>query len=453
MRFLFIVLMISFTAYAQEEDPACPTIVEDALQITETRCSNTHSSQVCYGNSFLEAEAQAGLEDKVKLNEPGDIEAITVIRSIQLSPMNTADESWGVALMRVSAMLAGQDTPENITFLLFGDVAIDNSVPSQTVSVMRNGNMRALPDANSNLVTTVFAGDTLIANGRLEDNSWVRVQDNEGNTGWIFTSLTDTDVEVLDAVEPDQLNTLYGSMQAFYLRTGSEDTPCSQAPNSGMLIQTPEGAAEVTLLMNEANIQLQATAFVQAQPGQEMTLYVVEGTARIEANGVERTLLPGTSLSIPLDENGMVSGEPTEPQPYDTSQLQGLPVNLLERPVEIAQPLDTPTNIPLSGEWLFRWNVEQQECPNGQSISFANQSPQTTLTVAGDGSSITMLLIRFNRSTAGVYNTLFTDASGNVHRYTLNVQNYDRINGIANIEYLSGCTLNVPFTLALVTAR
>ena len=30
-------------------------------------------------------------------------------------------------------------------------------------------------------------------------------------------------------------------MQAFYFRSGIGDAPCAEAPNSGILIQTPEG--------------------------------------------------------------------------------------------------------------------------------------------------------------------------------------------------------------------
>lgn len=455
----FILFAFNAIISAQEDDEACPAIVEDALEVTEERCDATSSSEVCYGNLFLEAEPHTGLEDDFKLDEPGDTEAITEVRSLQLSPMDTSEEIWGVALMRVSAVLSGDNTnPEDITFLLFGDVAIDNGVPAQTVSVLRDGNIRALPDTNSEILGTVQTGDTLVADGRLEDDSWVRVRlpDDESVSGWIFTTITDTDVEELAAVEPqtntEDLDLLYGPMQAFYLRSGKDDAPCSEAPNSGMLIQTPEGAAEITLLMNEANVQLQATAYVQAQPGEEMTLFVVEGTATIESNGVERTLLPGTSVSVPIDENGAAVGEPGDPEPYDMDQLQGLPVHLLERPVDIAEPLDRPTNVPLSGEWSFAWGIEQQACPNGQTISFANDAPQTTLNVAEDGSSITMLLTRYNENSPGVYSTVFTDAVGNLHRHTLTVQSYDRIAGEANIEYLFGCTLNVPFSLSLVAA-
>src|SRR5690606_39586831 len=101
--------------------------------------------------------------------------------------------------------------------------------------------------------------------------------------------------------------------------------PCQEAPNSGLLIQTPEGEAEVTLLMNEANIQLRATAYVQAQAGENMTVYVIEGEATIEADGEERTLISGTSLTVPLNADGEVDGPPTEPEPYDMTQLQALP--------------------------------------------------------------------------------------------------------------------------------
>ena len=70
--------------------------------------------------------------------------------------------------------------------------------------------------------------------------------------------------------------TQYGPMQAFYLKTGSKATSCEEAPNDGLLVQTPEGIAEVRLWINEVKIRLGSTAFIQSSPGNSMTIKTLE---------------------------------------------------------------------------------------------------------------------------------------------------------------------------------
>jgi hypothetical protein len=205
--------------------------------------------------------------------------------------------------------------------------------------------------------------------------------------------------------------------------------------------------------MNEVDITLRATAYLQAQPGGDMQLFVVDGTATVESDGISHTVIPGTSLRVPLDQNGAASGPPTEPEPYDAEQLVALPTTLLPNPVEIPPPLDQPTGLPVNGQWTFRWSVEEMTCENGETVAFTADASTATITAAEDGSSITLLLTRYNRVDTGVYDAVFADATGNLHRHTLTVTSLDRIAGQAEIEYVDiGCSLVVPFTLSLVEA-
>ncbi len=450
-------LVLGVAVIAQDNNDDCPMLVADALDLAQQVCERATSSELCYGHFVLEADPQIGTDD-FKFEEPGDVEAVTDVRSLRLSAMDASEDIWGVAVMRVRAILSGTIEPEDVVFLLFGDVVVENAITLTDVTVLRDGNVRADASANSALVDVVAGGDVLIADGRSADNTWIRIRrDNDQLNGWISTSLIETTpalaglpVEDVTETADDQL--LYGAMQAFYFRSGINDSPCEEAPNSGLLIQTPEGEAEVTLLMNEANIQLRATAYVQAEPGQDMTVYVIEGEATIEADGEERTLVSGTSLTIPLNEDGQVDGPPSDPESYDITQLQALPVNLLDRPVEVADPLNQTVGVPLSGDWNFNWLVNQAECPDGQVVDFATENPRTSIRVDESGDSFVMLLTRYNRDASGIYRTVFTDASGNVHTYSLQVSALDRLNGSAQIDYLFGCSLTVPFELRLVNA-
>jgi hypothetical protein len=125
-------------------------------------------------------------------------------------------------------------------------------------------------------------------------------------------------------------------MQAFVFQSGVEDRLCDEAPDSGILIQTPQGVGEITFLVNEASIELGSTAYLQAEPGGEMAVSVVDGDASVSAQGVTIETPAGSQTTIPLDEDGLADGPPEGPEPYDESVLLSLPVVLLSEEITIA---------------------------------------------------------------------------------------------------------------------
>jgi hypothetical protein len=161
--------------------------------------------------------------------------------------------------------------------------------------------------------------------------------------GWVFVELIaiDGDSTTLEIIEPAPYEPGYGPMQAFILQTGVSDAPCSAAPSSGILIQTPQGLGEISLLINEVDIRLGSTAYLTAgrQPdgSNQLGIYMVEGTARIEANGVAQYLQAGQQLTVPLADDFRANDQPSDPQPYDGTD-DALPVLLLEREVQAPEP-------------------------------------------------------------------------------------------------------------------
>jgi hypothetical protein len=142
----------------------------------------------------------------------------------------------------------------------------------------------------------------------------------------------------------------YSPMQAFLFRSGVEDRPCEAAPDSGLLIQTPQGVDEIAMLVNEVRIDLGSTAYLQAAPGGEMIVYLLDGQAEITAQGVSIIVPAGALGRIPLDANGLATGPPQGPEPYNASTLQSLPVPLLTDQVAIAPPLSSSGSAPDSGD-------------------------------------------------------------------------------------------------------
>jgi len=130
---------------------------------------------------------------------------------------------------------------------------------------------------------------------------------------------------------------LWRPMQAFYLQTGLRDSACTEAPASGVLVQTPAGAETVTFRVNEVDIALGSTAYLQA--GDELRVAVVEGQAEVTAFDVTRTVPAGAQVFVPLDANGVASGPPGLPEAYAIEGMAALPVTLLDEAVVVAEPL------------------------------------------------------------------------------------------------------------------
>lgn len=256
---------------AQSADDECPAFVGDALAKTTDICDGTGRNQACYGNSQLAATMQD--DTNASFANPGDIVDVTTIKSLQLSGLDLGNELWGIVLMRLQANLDDTTPGQNVTFLMFGDVELENR--------------------------------------------------SEGDTN---------------------------NVQSFYFASGIGDSACNSAPESGLLIQTPEGVGEINLVINEVNIDLGSTAYIQAERDADMIVNVVEGQAQVTSQDVTQTVSAGYRTTIALDENGVAESPPAEPEPYQVQALRRLPVRNLQRPITIAEAIETTAFAPIGFE-------------------------------------------------------------------------------------------------------
>lgn len=338
---IWIVPTGMLSVQAQQLD--CPVVVQTALEATQELCDTTGRNQACYGHVLLDAQPQPGWS--LQFTDPGDKTDVSGLRSLHLSAMDAASGVWGVTRMELRANLP-QSRPENLTLLMFGDVTVNNAVVPETpvdVSVIgsANVNVRFAPTQQARVIGTIARNQSISAIGRLADSSWLRVEVPDTDlTGWVFTTLLapNENMEALPVEEATLPH--FGPMQAFYFESGTDNqTVCSQMPGSGFLIQTPEGAGEVTLLINEVNIHVGSTVYFQAQRNGEMTITTLEGKARVQAMGVEHIAFAGTRVRVPMTEDLTPSGPPLPPEPYDVSTLINLPIGLLNQSISIASPL------------------------------------------------------------------------------------------------------------------
>lgn len=342
---LMIAPLIASTQYGD-----CEAIVKSALDATNEVCSQTGRNEACYGHFNLDAQPQPGAGPLV-FDQAGDRVDVTLLDSLRLSPMDLTQDAWGVALLKLQADISDNQPDANVSMLLFGDVQIQNAVlepvlMDATVAGTRNINVRKEPSTQGFVLTTLRPGATVTATGRSADGSWIAVDlPANGGSGWVRSRLLEGagDFATLNEVRPQLAG--YGPMQAFYLKTGSDQPSCADAKD-GILVQTPEGVAEVSLWINEVRIRLGSTAFIQASPSRKMVVQTVEGEAHVEALGVEQDVPAGTTVDIPMDENLAPSAPPSQPEAYVAEEVADLPVGGLEREIEVAPPLevtDEPT--------------------------------------------------------------------------------------------------------------
>jgi hypothetical protein len=221
----------------------CSSLVDAALDSLDTQCAGLERNQACYGNVSLEATPQDDVSG-FTFDKVGDIVDVTEIQSLKLEPMDEATGMWGVVMMQLQADIPDSLPGQNVTFILFGNVEIENA--------------------------------------STEDQA---------------------------------------PMQAFTLKTGVSDAGCEEAPESGVMIQTPEGVESVSFNVNGVDMEIGSTVMLQAEPEGDMTVATMEGAAVMEMEGQSYAVICGTELSIPMDAAMKPRGAPPMPIALRTSRM------------------------------------------------------------------------------------------------------------------------------------
>ncbi len=320
----YLLVLLCFSSVIAQ-GTTCAPFIQQALSDIQQGCAPTGRNQACYGYVSLQATPREGVSN-FSFSQQGDLVNVADIDTLRLSALDTTANTWGIALMKLQANLPDTLPGQNVTFLLFGDVQIQNAVTtSATVQVSTNGksNVRSTPSTSGAIIGELAAGETATADGRNADGSWLRIQIPDSDAlGWVFASLLTVsgDASALSVLDSTQAPTSYTPMQAFYFSTGITQTSCSEAPADGILIQTPQGVGQINLRANDVDVTLGSTAFFQAQPSGSMTMSVVEGDGHLSAGGVTVDVPAGTQSSVPMDASLHAAGQPSAAQPYDLTQ-------------------------------------------------------------------------------------------------------------------------------------
>ncbi len=330
----------------------CPLLVEQAIAATDSACAGTGRNQVCYGNLSVEAVPIAGA-GSFTFSQAGDSANVADVQSLRTSAMDVVSGVWGVSVMNVQANITGSQ-PEYVTYVLFGAVSMDDTtdpasrVVEQTMVINGVTDVYQAASLTSTRVSTLQAGNAVTATARYADSAgleWVLIRYGElrRDRGWVVrAALAGDDMSALP--ETTMTGIVYGPMQAFTLSTGHDDAPCLEAPESGLLIQSPEGLGTITLRVNEVLIDIGSTVYLQTETtvvNTVLTINVLAGEAAVTAFDVTQRVLPGRLTRVPLGGDGRATGAPTLPERYDPGTINRLPIALLPEQIVVGGSLDT----------------------------------------------------------------------------------------------------------------
>jgi hypothetical protein len=309
-------------AHAQDANETCPALVEQALASIGNACSGAARNSACYGFDRVNATFFEAQPDNV-FAQPGDLAELALVQAIRTAGLDIENNIWGLAMLQLQANIPAALPGQALTFLLMGDVEIENAVPQGNpvvivpVTATTNANIRSGPGTNFNVLGSTSSGQTFDADGLSADGQWVRIAFN-GQAGWINITLVTGDTSALNVAEEGASLT---PMQAIYLRTGLSTIECDNVPASSLVVQGPRGLT-VNFTVNGAEVEIGSTVVFQTREDEnatgKMEIAVLDGHAI--ADGV---FIPtGHTAEVELDEEGLVIEETwTEAEPMTEEEL------------------------------------------------------------------------------------------------------------------------------------
>ena len=330
---LFFLLFCLAPAALAAQENMCPALVQSAVELTRTNCSELDTNVICYGNPSLNIQPHPNV--RLVFAKPGDNVTLSAVDTLDSSPFDPLTGNWGLAVIRVRANLPDAA----LTMLSFGDVSLQNTSEASsdfialdvTVREPTGAIVRQTPSPDGKVTGTLFTKNTYVAVGRLEDGSWIRLLDG----GWVAAELLRSrfDLSLLEVLAPDAAASdgayPYGPMQSIHFRSGIVDSPCYGAPDSGLLLQTPDDIFGVPIQVNGAALVFTGTVWLQTQSTGETVVSVLEGEV---SYGDGKTLKAGDQMQYGFQGDNVVFGKP---EAYYYAHARYLPLPLLPREFEL----------------------------------------------------------------------------------------------------------------------
>lgn len=337
----------------------CSALVTKALNALDSNCNGISRNNACYGYNRVNAAFTQAVEDGF-FSKPADIASLGILETITTTPLDEANDQWGVALLNLQANIPNSLPGQAVMLLLLGDAELENAVAPDdsftpadpiAVTVRVGANIRSGAGTDRNTIGAAIAGTELQADALSPDKAWVRIIYNRA-PAWISRSVLRDDPAL------DTLPTVDGSermpMQAFFLRTGIGASECDEAPRDTLLVQGPKNV-KIDLTVNGVDIRVGSTVLIRNTKEDEMEIIVVDGEVIIPGggeNGRDVRIRQGFRSRVCLGDpdNRGVDGQPNDriatcdwstPEEVPQRELNGnwcvlrdVPNSLLNYPVE-----------------------------------------------------------------------------------------------------------------------
>jgi uncharacterized protein YgiM (DUF1202 family) len=371
----------------------CSGLVSTALDAVSQNCSGLGRNEVCYGYDQVQASFLDEVADDF-FSQVSDVIPLDDLSSIHTLAMDSESGQWGVAVMNLQANLPNTLPGQNITFVLMGDVEVENAVAPEDAFVPSDGteislavdsaNLRSGAGLNFNVVGGLRRGESVIADGISENGEWLRVVKNN-RPAWVNRSLVAENSEIESL--PILSNELRSPMQSFYLRTGIGQPQCVEAPSDMLLVQGPENI-EVQLSVNGANVSLGSTgAFSIIDKDGQLFLQLVVFDGIFEIDGVVVRAGQRTEMCLGNEDSRGLDGESNDLvvtcAPSDPEYLEGfgetwclienVPSSILNYSIEILCPGETPA--PVTNDLVGDTGATESELESVNCNGFALISP------------------------------------------------------------------------------
>lgn len=407
--FVSVGLALSVAVAAAQTD-TCPPLIQTALEQVGDSCGSLTRNTVCYGNISLEAEAQSDVTD-FTFADVGDTVNLVDLATLETSPLDEEANTWGVAVLSVQANLPDTLPGQNVTMMVYGDSTLQPQISIRlNVDATQTVNIRQTPTTEGAVIGQLQSGAPVQADGRLEDNSWVRVVLEDGTIGWVNTGVAtvEGDVASLPVLAAD--DTTASSQSAFYFTSGIGESACAELPSGGILLQSPEGT-EVELVINDVSIEIGSTIAVRfldqvPNPDEDdpllphLAFYVLEGSIQnvgLTGPNARPVALPtvqeGLVLYVPVDEaTGLPNGQDPLVKPYNGDDIAILGTLTTALPVEItpAEPMSEEAFAELqaitiqAGEWTFAPSGQPVICLDDSTVQdVASLMPEVSQALSG----------------------------------------------------------------------
>ncbi len=114
---------------AQETDAQafCDRLAETALTTALTSCGGLGRNEACYGHQMVDTRLRPNFS--AVFSSTGDVAPLGALERLSTSPFDSDAQEWGIAILQAQANLPDALPGQNVTFVLYGDAALDNPTP------------------------------------------------------------------------------------------------------------------------------------------------------------------------------------------------------------------------------------------------------------------------------------------------------------------------------------